>query len=126
MEASFSPEYAFHLGFNDGKEYGTKHPQRSFDRNATDERNKAYFIGLKAGIEIAQHDGLDMRCLVCWDKPSLNHENPCLGHASYVGFAFNHVIPICERHAFKLYADLLTSKDKNEKLNWCVLPIGWV
>jgi hypothetical protein len=68
MEADFSSEYASYLGYIDGREYGHKHPHRSFERGKSD-RDNAYFVGLEAGVQDTSKLGLDRRCLVHWDNP---------------------------------------------------------
>ena len=122
MKASFDPEYAYHLGYHDGLEDGHKDPKRDFDRSKTDPRTIAYFAGLKAGMAQAQKVGLDMRCLVRWDKPGFDTPQ-CESKSHYLAFAYGHVIPLCIRHAFKIFLDIEGKPDANQ---WTIIPKDWV
>lgn len=130
MKADFSPAYANKLGVMDGLEYGTRHPMRDFSRTSESERDKAYFQGLAVGIAYAQAAGLEMRCIVHWDKPGF--DTPCCGSkAVALGIAEypsgTQVINLCERHLKQ--AEISNSKAGTPQgfpYPWALVPIDWL
>lgn len=120
MKADFSPAYAYHLGYRDGRELGTKDPQRSFKRGAS-ERDNAYFAGLQYGVHVTQNLGLEMCCTVHWDNPGFNTPE-CGEKASHIGRWLEHVLFLCPRHA-RQAAEL---HEPTMPKHWLVMPISWL
>lgn len=123
MKSQFSPEYAEHLGYLDAREYGTKHPHRSFEPNG-DERDKAYFRGLERGLAVTKAVGIDIRCTVHWDNPGF-HAPECGGKATHIAVweeNGNAVLFLCDKHA--LVAQFLHEPAK--PAHWAVVPISWL
>lgn len=125
MQSDFSPEYAMHLGFKDAREYGSKHPHRSFVRGAGP-RDDAYFHGLDHGLVVTKALGLDMRCIVHWDNPGF-YTPECGKKATHMGFwdindTTTAALFLCRDHA--LVAQFLHEPAK--PAHWAVVPISWL
>ena len=125
MQSDFSPRYAHHLGYKDGREWGHKHPHRNFVAGKS-ERDNAYYEGLSAGVEVTQALGLDRRCLVHWDNPGF-HTPACEQKATHMAFwdqdnKTTAVLWLCHKHA--LVAQFLHEPAK--PAHWAVVPISWL
>lgn len=128
MESSFSPEYAQYLGYWDAREFGTRHPHRSFGRENPDKypaRTEAYFKGLADGLAYVREHGLTTHCSVHWDNPGFDTPE-CGRRATYIGFPPSGpgVYALCDRHAnqaIKLGVNRYGTDD-----SWSIYPKDWL
>lgn len=131
---SFSEAYAARLGYQDAREFGTKHPHRDFSRHESDNkpndraRAAAYYVGLERGLAVTRQYGLDMHCGVRWDNPGF--DTPECGkkatHLAFPTFGLDNdrptqVLSVCDRHARQAE----TVREKDGHYNFAVEPMNW-